>query len=145
MDPRFTLPAELIEGASVSGNEYGWPPEQFPHAVLLAESLGYACIGGQFQFQAPVGTCEMYWLNADSTERLVDESWSAYCARSRSEVMEKFQQIIAKTDFMHEARQWSVLESEIERGFDVIQTLFFVAYFVSEVEWKNDQANRLKS
>ena len=134
MDTKFTLAAELVKGASVSGNEYGWAPKLFSNAARVAESLGYACLGGQFQFRAPVGTCEMYWLRADSTERQAAEDWPAYCARSRTEVLGRFQQIVAGTDFVQEALQWPVLKSEIERGFDVIPTLVFVAYFVTEVE-----------
>jgi hypothetical protein len=89
MDERFTLPPELVAGASISGNEYGWPPNLFPDAARRAESLGHACLGGQFQFLASVGTCEMYWLSAHSTERQPEEDWRAYCKRSRAEVLER--------------------------------------------------------
>lgn len=138
MDARFTLPAEMVYGASVSGNEYGWPPELFPDAARRGESLGYACVGGQFQFRAPVGTCEMYWLSADSTGRHSTEDWSAYCARSGTEVLDKFQQIVSETDFVQEALRWPDLKAEIERGFDVLSTLVFVAYFETESEWLAD-------
>jgi len=140
MEPRFTLPAELVKNASVSGNEYAWPPAAFPEAALRAELLGFACLGGQFQFRAQIGTCEMYWLNADSTGRLMTEEWPAYCARSRAEVLERFRQIVDQTDFTREATNWPVLMGEAERGLDVLSTLVFVAYFVSEQEWLADAA-----
>ena len=70
----------------------------------------------------------MYWLSADSTERQAAEDWPAYCERSRTEVLDRFQQIVARTDFVQEARRWFVLKSEMERGFDVIPTLVFVQF-----------------
>ena len=138
MKPKFELPSELVQGTSINGNEYGWPPALFPDAALRAESLGYACLGGQFQFRASVGTCEMYWLSADSTDRQPTEEWSAFCTRSRAEVLERFHQIVAETDFQREAVRWPVLRSEMERGIDLLETLVFVAYFVTETEWLAD-------
>ncbi|MGC2640031.1 MAG: hypothetical protein WA294_22830 [Acidobacteriaceae bacterium] len=140
MEPEFTLPAELVAGASVRGNEYGWPPTEFPDAAQRAELLGYACVGGQFQFRAAVGTCEMYWLSADSTKRLPTEDWPAYCARSRAEVLDKFHQIIDQTDFAQEAMQWPILKGEVNRGLDILSALVFVAYFETEEEWLSDAA-----
>lgn len=136
MEPRFVLPPELVAGASIIGNEYGWPPDLFPDVARRAEALGYACLGGQFQFRAPAGICEMYWLSADSTDRQPGEDWRAYCGRSRTEVLESFQQIMAGTDFMREAQQWLPLKAEIERGFNVLSTLVFVADFITEAEWR---------
>ena len=134
MDARFTLPLELVTGASISGNEYGWPPDLFPDAARRAGALGYACLGGQFQFRAPVGVCEMYWLSADATERQPGEDWRVYCERSRTEVLDKFRQIMTRTDFLQEALQWAPLKAEIERGIDVLATLVFVADFITEPE-----------
>jgi hypothetical protein len=140
MEPQFELPAELIQSASIRGNEYGWPPALFPDVARRAESLGYACLGGQFQFRAPVGTCEMYWLSADSKDRQTTEDWPAYRARSCTEVLERFREIVAQTDFVREAIKWPILKIEIERGVDLLQTLVFVAYFVTEPEWLADHA-----
>lgn len=140
MELRFALPAELVEGTSVCGNEYGWPPRLFPEAAHRAESLGYACLGGQFQFRGPFGTCEMYWLSADSKERQSGERWTAYCRRSRAEVLDAFRHIMDQTDFNREAMQWPALKTEEELGFDVLGALVFVAYFVTENEWLVDAA-----
>ena len=59
METRMILPAELVEGTSVTGNEYGWPLHLFPDAARRAESLGYACLGGQFnsESQQPPARC----------------------------------------------------------------------------------------
>jgi hypothetical protein len=128
------LPAELVEGTSVGGNEYGWPLHLFPDAARRAESLGYACLGGQFQFRIAAATCEMYWLEADSSERMPNESWQAYCERSCAEVLSRFAKIVAETDFLSQAQNWPALTPEIEQGLDIEKALFFVAYFVTEAE-----------
>ena len=113
---------------------YGWPLHLFPDAARRAESLGYACLGGQFQFRIAAATCEMYWLAADSSEREPNESWRAYCERSRVEVLGKFAKIVAEIDFLAEARNWPTLTAEIERGLNIAKALFFVAYFVTDGE-----------
>jgi hypothetical protein len=134
MEPRFILPPELAAGASISGNEYAWPTDLFPDVACRAEALGFACLGGQFQFRAPAGICEMYWHSADSTDRQPGEAWHAYCERSRIEVLGRFKQIMAGTDFLREARQWQQLEALMEQGFDVLSTLVFCADFIVEPE-----------
>ncbi|MGA7925849.1 MAG: hypothetical protein WCA20_07620, partial [Candidatus Sulfotelmatobacter sp.] len=80
------LPPQVLQGATLRGNEYGWSVAVFPDALAEAEGRGYACLGGQFQFRLDDGTCEMYWLNADSKDRAHGESWADYCHRSCSEV-----------------------------------------------------------
>lgn len=67
----------------------------------------------------------MYWLSADSTERLDRESWADYVSRSCSEVLKSFQQIISKADFLKEAQSWGL-------RIDPAMHLVFVGYFVNE-------------
>jgi hypothetical protein len=38
------LATSLTEGASLRGNEYGWPVNAFPDALVRAEAMGYACL-----------------------------------------------------------------------------------------------------
>lgn len=124
-----TLPPDVLEGATLRGNEYGWSASSFPHAVARAEANGHACLGGQFQFRLEDGsTCEMYWLNADSEERAAGESWPNYAHRSCSEVLDAFRRLLSDTDFRKEASNWSV---QINPARDLV----FVAYFVRESEW----------
>lgn len=136
------LPAELVEGTSIAGNEYGWPLDRFPEAARLSAALGYACLGGQFQFRAPIGTCEMYWLNADSAERQTGESWNSYCNRSCAEVLDRFRKVVAETNFQAEATKWPELQTAIGNGLDIESTLAFVAHFVSESEWSADSQDQ---
>jgi hypothetical protein len=120
------LPPDVLEGVMLRANEYGWSIESFPIALARAEAHGYACLGGQFQFRLNDGsTCEMYWLHADSKERMPEELWAAYCHRSCSEVKENFQRLMLATDFSKEASAWGLQSVHTEN-------LVFVAYFVTE-------------
>jgi hypothetical protein len=120
------LPPEMLQGATLRGNEYGWSIPAFPVALAKAGDHGDACLGGQFQFRPDDATCEMHWLAADSRERRPGESWANFCHRSCSEVLEKFQRLVSSTDFVKEALSWSFLQ------IDPTRDLVFVAYFVSE-------------
>ena len=129
MSTDHLLPPDIGEGARLEGNEYGWQVSSFPNALLNAPAAGYACLGGQFQFRPDDGTiCEMYWLAADSTERMGGESWEAYSRRSCTEVLGKFQYLSTETDFAKEASNWNL-------QMDAAKSLVFVAYFVSEADW----------
>jgi hypothetical protein len=120
------LPSDVLDGATLRGNEYGWLPASFPLALARAEARGFACLGGQFQFRLNDGsTCEMYWLNADCKDRMPEESWDDYRLRSCSEVREKFERLISRTDFHKEA-------SASRLGDAATDSLVFVAYFVTE-------------
>lgn len=122
------LPSDVAEGATLRGNEYGWSILSFPAALQRAEAHGYACLGGQFQFRLDDGsTCEMYWLSADSRERLPGESWADYACRSCCEVQRNFQRLVSETDFSKEASGWNLPPA-------AIANLVFVAYLVTEVE-----------
>jgi hypothetical protein len=120
------LPPEISQGATLRSNEYGWSVSSFPDALATAEALGFACLGGQFQFRLDGGaTCEMYWLNADSNERVHGESWADNCRRSCSEVQNGFQRLVSSTDFSKEVSKWLF-------QFDSTKSPVFVAYFVTE-------------
>ena len=70
--------------------------------------------------------CEMYWLDADSKERVHGESWADYCHRSCSEVLNRFQHLVSATDFNKEASSWPSVQ------IDPKKILVFVAYFLTE-------------
>jgi hypothetical protein len=131
------LSAEISEGASLRGNEYGWPISAFPEALAKARSLGFACLGGQFQFRSADSVREMYWLNADPAERSDHEPWSDFSNRSCSEVMSKFEDIVSKTDFVKEA-------ANCEFDASAVETLVFVAYFESESTFAQISTKRLR-
>ena len=121
------LHSDILEGAVLRGNEYAWTPDSFPIALERAEAHGLACLGGQFQFRLNDATCEMYWLAADSKERIAGELWTDYCCRSCFEVRENFARVLSKTDFSKKASGWSLPPT-------AARNLVFVAYFVTEAQ-----------
>jgi hypothetical protein len=132
------LLSELVEGATLLGNEYGWSISAFPNSLSFATVRGYACLGGQFQFRIDDGSiCEMYWLEADSNERTDVETWAEYSRRSCAEVLQKFQRLVTETDFGKEAARRPV-------QIDPTRNLVFVAYFVGEVDWASLSGGRGK-
>ena len=119
--------------ADLRGNEYARRPEDFLDALSTAASRGLACIGGQFQFRVPDGTCELYWLNADPADRAERGKWSDYVARCEREVRAGFTRILETADFRREAHSLDHLQQKIaSSGFDLMAHLCFVAYFVDE-------------
>jgi hypothetical protein len=136
------LPPKIAEGAQLKSNEYGWVTSLFPMALVNAQALGYACIEGQFQFRLDNGTCEMYWLSADSDPRHEAESWLKYCERSCSEVRAGFEKLTSETDFRKQALEWPPVKEATTHGLDPLENLVFVAYFVDEAEWLEDQRRR---
>jgi hypothetical protein len=128
------LPAPLLEGATLRGNEYAWDPDRFPVVVSSAPGLGFACLGGQFQFRTESGTREMYWLNADPNERRADEPWSEYATRSCAEVLACFRTLMSTVQWDTEAAKWKGLLEEL-KGKKLLDFVAFQAYFVSEVEY----------
>jgi len=122
------LPPDVLQGALLLGNEWAWALSSFPDALKNAEAHGYACLGGQFQFRLPDGgTCEMYWISADSADRRDGEAWTDYSHRSCTEVLGNFRKRISETDFANEALAWHL---PVSYEGDLV----FVAYFVTEAD-----------
>jgi len=89
-------PPKRLATANLSGKEYAWPTNAFLAALDESASAGFACIGGQFQFRFPDGTCEMYWLEADARDKEPSEIWSVYVERARQEVKAGFEILLQK-------------------------------------------------
>ncbi|MGL6076220.1 MAG: hypothetical protein ACRC8S_18860 [Fimbriiglobus sp.] len=124
------LPSVVMDKASLRGNEYAWPLADVPEAIAAAKSLGLATLGGQVQFRTPEGTCELYWLNADTTDRLPDESWVAFVARSADQVSRGVAGLVAGTDFVAEGvKNFGNLAELRARGVALDGFLCFVLYF----------------
>jgi hypothetical protein len=126
------LPSDLTEGASLRGHEYAWPLDAVPAVLAKAQLLGLGCLGGQFQFRTPDSICEMYWLNADSVDRSLDEPWDRYVTRSCSEVLSAFTALASSTNFHFEASRWSAVPELSGLGATPEQYLCFVADFMEE-------------
>lgn len=130
------LPLKIREKARVStGGEYAWKKNDVEEVIDSAQELGLACIGGQPQFQLSDGTCELYWVNYDSTERNNDELWEDYVKRSAYEVKTEFYRKCIETDFEKEAKEFDFLKDKMkEKDFKSIDYLYFVLYFNSEYD-----------
>ena len=142
----MTLPEDMLENASIE-NEIGWKRNNFQTILRRARQHGLACLGGQFQFRFEDGTCEMYWLDADSTERKSDESWQNYVQRSLDEVSHNFSRLCATANFEREIDNWEFVRMKREQGIDPMQYLWFVADFLTEDEYNElDKAsNEIRS
>jgi hypothetical protein len=128
------LPPEVLVGATLRDNEYGWKPSAFPAALAAAERHELACLGGQLQFRVDNSVFEAYYCNADSSERISDETWRVYVQRSCKEVKEKFTELSRHLDIQKLVAEWPTLSTFLS-GRDPKETLFFVAYFVTEREY----------
>lgn len=120
--------------------------EYFPRVLERVKTRRHACLGGQFQFRTPDASCEMYWLNADATDRLPDEAWASYVARSVAEVRSVFNALLQSTDFVAEALRWSDVPELSDADASPEQYLCFVAYFTPEHQAPNSsfKPNRLR-
>lgn len=127
----MTEPEAGLYGATWRVSEYAWKPDTFLLALHDAVAQDLACLGGQFQFQLPDGTCEMDWLNADSTSRGAGERWREYVARSVAEVRRQFERRMKETDFFAEADKFEFLRRKRAEGLNILDALWFVAYFSS--------------
>jgi hypothetical protein len=123
------LPPAILAKASLRGNEYAWPFEAVEDTIIAAQASGLATLGGQVQFRIPDGTCEMYWLDADASDRRDDEPWPEFVSRSARDVLAGFRQKVLSADFLAEARQWPILREKIDAGVNVMDFLCFVLYF----------------
>jgi hypothetical protein len=136
--PSATLPENMLENASIQ-DEIGWKMNSFPLILHRAREHGLACLGGQFQFRFEDGTCEMYWLCADSKDRELDESWESYVHRSTDEVSRNFSRVCENANFEKEIDKFEFVRIKREEGIDPMQHLWFVASFVTESEYNDLQ------
>jgi hypothetical protein len=127
------LPPELTQGAILRDQEYGWEWSDFPQALQRAPSLGYACLGGQFWFLvSETSLYEPFWLEANASDKLADEDWSAYARRSCEEVLTGFNRCLRETDFKDAAGKFGT--SEVDRAPHL--HWIFNAYFITEPEFQ---------
>ena len=123
------LPETILKKAIKSGNEFGWRQTDFIETIETARNLKLGIVGGQVQYVLPDGTCELYWLAYDPTERQLGEDWIKYCNRTADETIKKFQDLITKTDFDKEASSFDFLRDKKSKGVDIDDYKIFIVYF----------------
>ena len=90
MNSEQKLPDDILNMATIRGNEYAWPPENVLQVISTAKELNLATLGGQFQFRVPEGTCELYWIDFGSNNKKKTETWKQYVDRSAQECQQTF-------------------------------------------------------
>ena len=123
------LPETILKKAIKSGYEYGWRQTDFIETIETARKLKMGIVGGQVQYILPDGTCELYWLTYDPTERQTGEDWNKYCNRTADETINKFKDLISKTDFEKEALTFDFLRDKKSKGINIEDYKTFIVYF----------------
>jgi hypothetical protein len=91
--PELAWPPEVLQGASLAGNEYEWRVKDIPDVIEAARLSNLISIGGQLQFRLPDGgTCECYWVEVD-TYKSVDKAlpWQERVTRTAEVALRDFQ------------------------------------------------------
>jgi hypothetical protein len=123
------LPETILKKAIKSGNEFGWRQADFIETIETARKLKMGIVGGQVQYVLSDGTCELYWLTFDPTERQPGEDWIKYCNRTADETINKFKDLITKTDFDKEALTFDFLRDKKSKGVNIEDNRVFIIYF----------------
>jgi hypothetical protein len=124
------LPETILNKAVKSTNEFGWKQIDFIETVEAGRKLKLGIVGGQVQYVFPDGTCELYWLSYDSEERQPEEDWVKYCNRSADEVINKFKDLVIKTDIEKEAiTSFDFLLNKKSKGVNIEDYKTFIIYF----------------
>lgn len=61
MDDEALLPPTVLAKATIINNEYAWPFADVEEAIVAAQALGLANLGGNPQFRLPDGIYDLYW------------------------------------------------------------------------------------
>jgi hypothetical protein len=101
------LPQELLDRASLRGNEYAWRIAEIPNVISAARAANLLNVGGQLQFRLPDGaTCECYWVEVDTFKTVPsDLNWESRVARSAATALANFENLQAKYDFIAEGKR----------------------------------------
>ena len=126
------LPRSILEKAIKSGNEFGWKESDFSSVIDSAIQNRLSIIGGQVQYVFPDGTCELYWLSYDRTEREKNEEWIHFCNRSAKECIDQFKIITSKNINEEAIENFTFLALKKEEGIDIENFKCFIIYFEEE-------------
>jgi hypothetical protein len=127
--PVLRLPAAVLAKASRLGYEHAWRLRDAPEAIAAARACGLATVGGVVQFRIPVGTCELYWREADAEPRRTGEPWSEYAARSAEEVSAAVHRLPVPEMIAEGVNGFSEIAALRDAGTDVAEYLYIVLYF----------------
>jgi hypothetical protein len=125
------LPKELLDRASLRGNEYAWRVHDIPNVIAAAREANLLNIGGQLQFRlSDGGTCECYWVEVDTYKSVpADQDWGTRVSLSADVASTDFERLKAKYDFIKEGK--SAFEKHLV-GSDPTEAMWFVWYVESQ-------------
>ena len=138
--PEKLLPGQLLERATLRGNERAWPIGDIPAVIEAAKKASLVSVGGQLQFRFPDGgTCECYWVEVDTFKSVSrDLPWPERVEQTATAAHSQFRALVDQYDFRAEGR--STIGKYIEEfeagGGDLHDAICFVWY----VEGQHDAA-----
>lgn len=132
------LPHDLLECATLRGNEYAWRLDDIPRVIKAAREANLVSIGGQLQFRFPEGgTCECYRVEVDTYPTVPSNlPWAERVTRTADAALADFRELQTRWDFMAEGR--TGFEEEFQKweanGGDTASAMCFVWYVTTPAE-----------
>ena len=126
------LPKYILEKAIKSNNEFGWRENDVVEVINIAVENGLAILGGQVQFVFEDGTCELYWLNYNSNDKLNNENWSEYSRRTANECVQKLGKIASRNIESEAIEFFDFLKNKKNNGKEIYQNMIFILYFAEK-------------
>jgi hypothetical protein len=131
MTAESRLPREILDRATLRGNEYAWRIEDIPEVIEAARRTDLINVGGQLQFRLPEGTCECYWVEVGTYKSVSkDLPWEERVARTAEAALAEFKRLPARYDFVREG--WRAfgphLQKVIDEGRNPSEFMCFVWY-----------------
>jgi hypothetical protein len=136
-EEELLFPEELLVKRLIStGDMCGWRIEDVSLVVKACQEIGLAIMDITTEFFLPDGTCELYWLRADSNLRKKDEIWAKYVDRSCSEVLQSFTDLVNTKDFEKEGiESFHFLKMKKDEGVNILNYLCFEIGAISETRY----------
>lgn len=126
------LPNCILEKAIRSNNEFGWRESHVVEVINIAVENGLAILGGQVQFVFEDRTCELYWLNYNSNDKLSHENWTEYSQRTASECIQKLSKIASRNIESEAIEYFDFLRNKKNDGKEIYQNMIFILYFAEQ-------------
>ena len=125
------LPPDVLNKASVRGNEYAWKVDDIPSVIDAASNANLLNVGGQLQFRLPDETYECYWVDVDTSKSVPKAlPWTERVRLSHEAALADFQRLRSTTNFLHEGEHaFPLLYEELEaEGRHPSEFMCFVWY-----------------
>jgi hypothetical protein len=135
--PETFLPAHIREHGTQRGNEWAWPIADIPDVIEAARLARMVSIGGQLQFRLLEGTCELYWIEVDTSQvTSSDLPWQERVEQTASIALSQFQDLQKRFDFLVEGQSafGQHLDEFRASGGDPRDAMCFVWYLEAQPE-----------